>query len=39
MDFKLERGADALFERLDKLGGTDEVVADRPSAVGARKRR
>jgi len=39
MDYKLEHGADALFERLDQLGVTDEVTPDRPSAVSKRRRR
>jgi len=37
MELKLEKGADALFERFDEAGITDVVDPDRPNVAATRK--
>jgi hypothetical protein len=39
MQFKLDRGPDALFDRLGRAGVTEGLVPDRPSVAGGRRRR
>ena len=38
MDLKLEKGADALFERFDEVGVTDLIDPDRPNVAAATRK-